>query len=148
MRTAEAVAPSLGVALVATNVRNADEIDRALTTIANESETGLIVLPHPITIANRAAIHALTARYRMPAIHPYRYFATDGGLISYGPDQIDQWRGAAAYIDRILRGAEKPANLPVQAPTKYELVINVKTAMALGLNISTTLLARATEVIE
>ncbi len=148
LRAAESVAPSLGVALVATNVRNADEIDRAITTIANEPETGLIVLPHPITIANRTAIHALTTRYRLPAIFPYRYFATDGGLMSYGPDQLDQWRGAATYIDRILRGEEKPADLPVQAPTKYELVINLKTAKALGLAVPPTLLTRADGVVE
>ena len=144
----KSVAPSLGVALVATNVRNADEIDRVITTIANEPETGLIVLPHPITIAKRTAIHALTTRYRLPAIFPYRYFATDGGLMSYGPDQLDQWRGAATYIDRILRGEEKPADLPVQAPTKYELVINLKTAKALGLAVPPTLLIRADGVVE
>ena len=93
------------------------------------------MFPHPSTIAIRASINALAARQRLPAIYPYRYFATDGGLISYGPDQIDQWRGAASYVDRILRG-EKPADLPVQAPTKYELVINLKTAKTLGLEVA------------
>jgi putative tryptophan/tyrosine transport system substrate-binding protein len=105
------------------------------------------VFPHPLTIANRALIHSLAARHRLPAIYPYKYFATDGGLLSYGPDQVNQWRGAATYVDRILKG-EKPADPPVQAPTKYELVINLKTAKALGLEVPPMLLARADEVIE
>jgi putative ABC transport system substrate-binding protein len=107
----------------------------------------LVVMPHAYTLANRASIIILAARYRLPAIYPYRFFATEGGLLSYGPDQIDQWRGAATYVDRILRG-EKPGDLPVQAPTKYELVINMKTAKALGFNIPPGLPLRADEVIE
>ena len=104
-------------------------------------------MPHPNTVANRASIIILAARYRLPAIYPYRYFATEGGLLSYGPDQIDQFRGAASYVDRILRG-EKPGDLPVQAPTKYELVVNLKTAKALGLSIPPAFPLRADEVIE
>ena len=94
---------------------------------ADTPDGGLIVLPHPVNINNRALLTELTARLRLPAIYPFNYFATGGGLVSYGFDQIAQWRGAATYVDRILRGA-KPADLPVQAPTKYELVINLKTA--------------------
>jgi putative ABC transport system substrate-binding protein len=147
LRAVETAAPLLGISVTAANVQNHDEIERAITAFGSEPDAGLIVFPHPSTIANRASINALAARQRLPAIYPYRYFATDGGLISYGPDQIDQWRGAASYVDRILRG-EKPADLPVQAPTKYELVINLKTAKALGLEVPPTLLARADEVIE
>jgi putative tryptophan/tyrosine transport system substrate-binding protein len=101
----------------------------------------------PTRPANRASIIILAARYRLPAIYPFRYFAIEGGLMSYGIDQIDQWRGAATYVDRILKG-EKPADLPVQAPTKFELVINLKTAKALGLEVPAKLLALADEVIE
>ena len=114
---------------------------------ADQANFGLIVFPHPKTIANRGLINSLATRHRLPAIYPYRYFAADGGLIAYGPDQIDQWRGAARYVDRILKG-EKPADLPVQAPTKYELAINLKAAKELGINVPATLIARADEVIE
>jgi putative ABC transport system substrate-binding protein len=147
LRAAEAVAPSIGVTVSVVNVQDSNEIERALDVFASQPDSGLLVFPHPKTIANRGLINALAVRHRLPAIYPYRYFATEGGLISYGPDQIDQWRGAAHYIDRILRG-EKPANLPVQAPTKFETVINLKTAKALGLTIPPQLLARADEVIE
>jgi putative tryptophan/tyrosine transport system substrate-binding protein len=147
LRAVEAAAPSLGVTVTAAHVQTGSEIERAITAFGSQPDAGLIVFPHPSTIANRASISALAARHRMPAIYPYRYFATDGGLISYGPDQIDQWRGAAAYVDRILRG-EKPSELPVQAPVKYEMVINLKTARALGLDVPATLIARADEVIE
>lgn len=122
------------------------ELEGAIANYADEPNSGLIVLPHPQTIPNRGLINYLSIRYRMPAIYPYRYFAADGGLIAYGPDQIDQWRGAARYVDRILKG-EKPADLPVQAPTRYELAINLKTAQALGLTVRPSLLARADEVI-
>jgi ABC-type uncharacterized transport system substrate-binding protein len=147
LRAAEAVAPSLGITVGIVDLQKRDEIERAIVAFASQPDGGLLVFPHPITISNRVSINALAARHRLPAIYPYRYFATDGGLISYGPDQIDQWRGAAQYIDRILKG-EKPADLPVQAPTKYELVINLKTAKALGLEVPSQLLARADEVIE
>jgi putative tryptophan/tyrosine transport system substrate-binding protein len=106
-----------------------------------------VVVPFPITLSNRGLIIFLVAKHHLPAIYPFRYFANEGGLMSYGSDQIDEWRGAATYVDRILRG-EKPAELPVQAPTKYELVINMKTAKALGLNIPPGLPLRADEVIE
>jgi putative ABC transport system substrate-binding protein len=146
LRAIEAVAPSLGVTVTAVDIHG-DEIERAIATFARQADGGLIVMPHAYTTANRASIIILAARHRLPAIYPYRYFATEGGLMSYGPDQIDGWRGAATYVDRILRG-EKPGDLPVQASTKYELVINMKTAKALGLNIPPGLPLRADEVIE
>jgi putative ABC transport system substrate-binding protein len=147
LRAAEAAAPSRGVSVSIVDVQDSSGIDRAIATFASQPDGGLLVFPHPNTIANRGSINSLAERHRLPAMYPYRYFATDGGLISYGPDQIDQWRGAARYIDRILRG-EKPADLPVQAPTKFELVINLRTAKVLGLTVPATLLARADEVIE
>ena len=147
LRAAEAVAPSLGVTMSIVDVQKSGEIERAVAAFASQPDGGLLVFPHPITISNRLLINALAASHRLPAIYPYRYFATDGGLISYGPDQIEQWRGAAQYIDRILKG-ENPANLPVRAPIKFETVINLKTAKALGLTVPPTLLATADEVIE
>jgi putative ABC transport system substrate-binding protein len=147
LRAAEAVAALLGVTVTAADVHDGGEIEGAVATFASQPYGGLIVVPHPYTIANRASIIILAARYRLPAIYGYRYFAAEGGLMAYGPDQIDQWRGAATYVDRILRG-EKPGDLPVQAPTKYELVINLKTAKALGLSIPPTFPLRADEVIE
>jgi putative ABC transport system substrate-binding protein len=147
LRAAETAAVTLGLNVAVAHFQSAEQIERAIISLAGEPGTGLIILPHPLTIANRSTIHAAALRYRLPAIYPYRYFATDGGLTAYGPDQIDQWRGAAGYVDRILRG-EKPADLPVQAPTKYEFVINLKTAKALGIDIPPMLLARADEVIE
>ena len=147
LRAAEVVAPSLGVTVSIVDLQKNGEIERAIAAFASRPDGGLLVFPHPTTIANRVSINALAVRHRLPAIYPYRYFATDGGLISYGPDQIDQWRGAAQYIDRILKG-EHPANLPVQAPTKFELVINLRTAKALGFTMPDSLLARADEVIE
>ena len=143
----QAVAPSLGVELSPVDARDAPEIERAVTTFARSGNGGLIVTASAPTTRHRELIITLAARHRMPAVYPWRYFVTVGGLISYGPDSIDQYRQAAGYVDRILKG-EKPADLPVQAPTKYELVINLKTAKALGLDVPPTLLARADEVIE
>ncbi len=143
----QAVAPSLGVELSPVDVRDAPEIERAVTSFARSSSGGLIVTPSPLANRHRDLIIMLAARHRLPAVYAWRYYVTDGGLISYGPDSIDQYRRAAGYVDRILKG-EKPADLPVQAPTKYELVINLKTARALGLDVPATLLARADEVIE
>ena len=145
LRAVERVAPALNVSVAVIDIQG--EIGNAIARFAVESNSGLIVFPHPRTIANRALINSLAARYRLPTVYPYRYFAADGGLVAYGPDQIDQWRGAAGYVDRILKG-EKPANLPVQAPTKYELVINRKTADAIGINVPPGVLVRADEVIE
>ena len=143
----EGVAPSLGFTVTAVDVHDGGEIEGAVAKFADQPDGGLIVVPHPRTVANRASIIILAARHRLPAIYPFRYFATEGGLMSYGPDQVDQWRGAAAYVDRILRG-DKPGELPVQGPTKYELVVNLRTAKALGLKIPPAFPLRADEVIE
>ena len=129
------------------DVRDASGIERSVATFARGSNCGLIVTVSPLALRHRELIIALAARHKLPAVYPWRVFVADGGLISYGPDDIDQYRRAAGYVDRILKG-EKPADLPVQAPTKYELVINLKTAKALGLEVPPTLLARADEVIE
>jgi putative tryptophan/tyrosine transport system substrate-binding protein len=147
LRAAEMVAPALAVEVTPVDLHDAAEIEHTLAEFASRPNGGLIVTPYPRAIANRASIIVLAARHRLPAVYPFRYLATEGGLISYGPDQIEQWRGAATYVDRILRG-EKPGDLPVQAPTKFELVINMKTAKALGLNIPPALPLRADEVIE
>jgi putative ABC transport system substrate-binding protein len=143
----QSVAPSLGIELRPVAVRDAGEIERAVTAFAREAKGGLIVVAGAAVAAHRALIINLAAQYRLPAVYPYRYYVASGGLMSYGPDNIDQYRRAAGYVDRILKG-EKPADLPVQAPTKYKLVINLKTAKALGLDIPPTLLARADEVID
>jgi putative ABC transport system substrate-binding protein len=143
----QAVAPSLGVELSPAVVRDAHEIERAVTTFAAGSNDGLVVIGSPLTAIHRDLIVALAAQHRLPAVYPFRYFATRGGLISYGPDSIEPYRRAAGYVDRILRG-EKPTNLPVQAPAKYDLVINLKTAKYLDLRVPPSLLARADEVIE
>jgi putative ABC transport system substrate-binding protein len=143
----QTVAPSFGVELHPIDVRDADEMDRAITAFASESNGGLIVTQNATAILHRKLIIALAARHRLPAIYAYSSFVTDGGLISYGPDSMDGYRRAAGYVDRILKGA-KPADLPVQAPVKYELAINLKTARALGLEVPPSVLARATEVIE
>jgi putative ABC transport system substrate-binding protein len=141
------VAPSMGVVLSPVDVRDAGEIERAITTLGHSSNGGLIVTASPLATIHRNLIVTLAARYKLTAVYSARYFAAAGGLISYGGDFLDQSRRAASYVDRILKG-EKPADLPVQAPTKYELVINLKTAKALGLTVPPTLLARADEVIE
>jgi len=140
-----AVAPSLGIELSPIGVRDANEI--AVTAFAREPNSGLIVLASPLSIVQRKLIIALAARHRLPAVYGLRFFVVDGGLISYGPDSVEPYRRAAGYVDRILKG-EKPGDLPVQAPTKYDLVINLQTAKALGLTVPPTLLARADEVIE
>jgi ABC-type uncharacterized transport system substrate-binding protein len=147
LRAIEASAPSLNVRLSSAAVRDAGEIEAAIDAMAGESNAGLIVTPGPPNDGLRKTIFASAARHRLPGVYPYRYYTADGGLMSYGADRGDIWRRAASYVDRILRG-EKPADLPVQAPTKYELVINLKTAKALGLEVPPTLLARADEVIE
>ena len=128
-------------------MRDAADIERAVGGFARGSNDGLIVTTGGLTTLHRVLIATLAAHHKLPAVYPARYFTTVGGLISYGSDRIDQYRQAAGYVDRILKG-EKPADLPVQAPTKYELVINLKTAKALGLDIAPILLNRADEVIE
>jgi len=143
----QSVAPSFKVELRPIDVRDVGEIERALAAFARASNGGLIVTGSSLAVVHRDLIVTLAARHKLPAVYFQRVYVTDGGLISYGPDFIDQYRRAAGYIDRILKG-EKPADLPVQAPTKYELVINLNTARALGLEVPPTLLARAHEVIE
>jgi putative ABC transport system substrate-binding protein len=143
----QSVAPSVGVEVSAINVRDAGEIERAVTAFARSSNGGLIVTASALAVLHRQLIIALAARHKLPAVYYRRYFVTSGGLISYGYDVVEQFRGAAGYVDRILKGAT-PADLPVQAPTKYELVINLKTAKAMDLDIPATVLARADEVIE
>jgi putative ABC transport system substrate-binding protein len=143
----QAVAPSLGMEFSAIGVRDPAVIERAVAAFAQSPNGGLIVTASVLATAHRDSIIAVAARHRLPALYPFRYYVTGGGLMSYGPDQVDQFRRAAAYVSRILKG-EKPADLPVQAPTKLELVINLKTAKALDLTVPPTLLARADEVIE
>jgi putative tryptophan/tyrosine transport system substrate-binding protein len=143
----QSVAPSFTLELTPVGVSDPGEIERAIAGFANLPNGALIVTASAPTAVHRDLIIALATRHRLPAVYAYKYFITSGGLISYGPDTIDPYRRAASYIDRILKG-EKPADLPVQAPTKYELVINLKTAKALGLEIPDGLLARADEVIE
>jgi putative ABC transport system substrate-binding protein len=143
----EAAAATLGVQLSAVPVRSAEEIEHALDEAARAPGGGLILLPGPIVNSELDLIIALAARHQLPAVYPYRFFVTRGGLASYGVDLLDHYRGAASYVDRVLRGA-KPADLPVQLPTKFQLVINLKTATALGITIPEPFLQRADEVIE
>jgi putative ABC transport system substrate-binding protein len=143
----QSVAPSLGVELTPVGLRDAAEIESAIAAFARAPSGGLIVTASVLAVSHRELIIMLADRYKLPAVYSLRRFVTDGGLISYAPDSRGQFRRAAGYVDRILKG-EKPADLPVQAPTKYELVINLKTAKALGLEVPDTLLARADEVIE
>ena len=143
----QAVAPSLGMEVRAVKVRDAPEIERGVAAFARSANGGLIVTASALAIVHRDLIVALAARHKLPAVYNNRIFATDGGLISYGPDFIDQYRRAATYVDRILKG-ELPADLPVQAPTKYELVVNQRTAKVLGLTVPPSVLSRADEVIE
>jgi len=147
LRAVELVAPPLGVQVTAIHVRDGDEAERGITKFSETADGGLIVLPHPGNISTRDLLIGLAARLHLPAVYSFRYFATGGGLVSYGFDQVELWRGAAGYIDRILRGA-KPADLPVQTPVKFDLVVNLKAAKALGLNIPETFLLRADDVVE
>jgi putative tryptophan/tyrosine transport system substrate-binding protein len=143
----QSVAPAVGVDVIPISVRDAGEIERAVAAFARTSNGGLVVTSSALTVRHRDLIIALAARHKLPAVYYRRYYAASGGLISYGYDLSDQYRRAAGYVDRILKG-DKPADLPVQAPTKYELVINLKTAKGLGLSVPDMLLARADEVIE
>jgi putative tryptophan/tyrosine transport system substrate-binding protein len=143
----QSAAPSLGMEATPVNVRDVDEIERDIAAFARSPNGGVVVPASPEASRHRDLIITLAARHRLPAVYASRYFVIDGGLISYGPDTIDQYRAAAGYVDRVLKG-EKPADLPVQAPTTYELVINVKTAKTLGLEVPPQLIARADEVVE
>jgi putative tryptophan/tyrosine transport system substrate-binding protein len=143
----QSVAPSFSVEATPIDARNGDEIERAITVFAGTANGGLIVVANPVALVHRKLIINLAAQHRLPAVYFQKFFARDGGLISYGPDPVAVFRQAAGYVDRILKG-EKPSDLPVQAPTKYELVVNLKTAKALGLTIPPAVLARANEVID
>jgi putative ABC transport system substrate-binding protein len=147
LRTIEAAAPSFKVQLIPVSVRDAEEIEAGITSFAREPNSALLVLPSPVATLHRSSIIAMAAQHRLPAVYPYRFFVANGGLISYGVDLPDQYRQAASYVDRVLKGA-KPADLPVQLPTKFQLVINLKTAKTAGLDMPATLIARADEVIE
>jgi putative ABC transport system substrate-binding protein len=147
LREAEAAGPTLGVTIFAAGVNDAPEIEQAVNAFAREPNGGLIQMPHPVTLGPRAMIADLAIRHRLPTVGAFRSMAASGSLIAYGSDAADLFRRSADYVDRILRGA-KPADLPVQAPTKFELVVNLITARALGLTVPPTLLARADEVIE
>jgi putative ABC transport system substrate-binding protein len=146
-RSVETAAPLLSVKPLAAPAHNAHQLEDVMEQIAREPGSALLVLPDLFTATNRQSIIALAARYRLPAIYPFRYFAASGGLMSYGTEVLDTYRQAASYVDRILKG-ERPGDLPVQEPSKFELVINLKTAQALDLDVPPTLLARADEVIE
>jgi putative tryptophan/tyrosine transport system substrate-binding protein len=143
----QSTAQSFGLQVSPVGTQNADEVERAVAAFADSPNGGLIVTPSASATIQRNLIVTLAARFKLPAVYAFRYIVADGGLVSYGPDLVDQFRLAAGYVDRILKGA-KPADLPVQAPTKYELVLNLKTAKTLGLIVPQTLLARADEVIE
>ena len=143
----EMAAPSVGVEFKKVPVRDATELERAVDDLAREAGNSLLIMPDVFVFNNRELIVSLAARHRLPAIYPFRYFAEIGGLVAYGIDNIEMYRRAAGYVDRILRGASA-SSLPIEAPTKFELVINLKTAKALGIEVPATLLARADEVIE
>jgi putative tryptophan/tyrosine transport system substrate-binding protein len=147
LRALETAAPSVMMQVTPAPARDVVDLERIIDEFAREPNSGLVVLPNPVTDASRKLIIAMVSRRGVPAAYGYRHFVADGGLISYGVDLAEQYRLAAGYVDRILRG-EKPGDLPVQAPTKYETVINLKTARALGLTVPDTLLARADDVIE
>jgi ABC-type uncharacterized transport system substrate-binding protein len=143
----QSVAPLLGVEVSTVSIRDAGEIERAVAGFARSSRSGLILTESAFATVHRDLIITLSARHKLPTVYPWRIYVASGGLISYGPDFNNQHRQAAGYVDRMLKG-EKPSDLPVQTPTKYELVINLKTAKALGLEVPQSLLARADEVIE
>ncbi len=147
LREIKSGAHSFGMHVSTTSALDAAELERAVEAFAREPDGGLLVLPDSATSSLRSLIVALAARHRLPAIYPFRFFAESGGLVSYGDDPVDQFQRAASYVDRILKG-EKPGDLPVQAPTKFELVINLRAAKTLGLTVPPTLLATADEVIE
>jgi putative ABC transport system substrate-binding protein len=147
LRAAEAAAPSFGVRVIALGAHSAAEIEDSVTKFAAEANGGLIIAPHAVTLVNRNVIIGLAARYRLPAVYGFRIFATSGGLLSYGTNPRDQFRRGASYVDRILKG-EKPGDLPVQNPIEYQLVINLKTAKALGLDVPPLLQQRADELLE
>ena len=147
MQSIATAAPSSGVNIIASPIHDPADIDRVITAVSGEPKGGLIVSPDAFTIANRGLIISLAARYRLPAVYAYKFWAVDGGLLSYGHDIYEPWRVAPSYVDRILKGAT-PADLPIQQPTKFELIINLKTAKALGLTIPPQLLDRADELID
>jgi putative ABC transport system substrate-binding protein len=147
LRSLEAAAPSFAISPIAAPVRNVEDFEDVLSKLARDPHAGLIIPPDIFTARHRDLIISLVARHRLPAAYPFRFWATANGLLSYGIDTTDLFRRSASYVDRILKGAQ-PADLPVQQPTKFELVINLKTAKALGLEVPPTLLARADEVIE
>jgi putative ABC transport system substrate-binding protein len=147
IKVAQAASASLGVTVMALGVRDAADINRVLSDFAREPNGGLIVTPSPLTATRRDVIIATAARLKLPSIYTFRFYAASGGLVSYGIDQLETVREAASYVDRILRGAN-PGDLPVQLPTKYQLVVNFKTAKALGLALPESFLQRADEVIE
>ena len=147
LRTVEAAAPTFGMQLTPAGVTNAADIDRDITAFSRKPNGAIVVIPAPVTVLHRDKIIAMAAQHRLPAVYPYRFYALSGGLVSYGVDLLESYRRAASYVDRILKGA-KPADLPVELPTKFELVINLKTAKALGITVPPTLLATASELIE
>ena len=147
LRVIETTAASLKIAVSAAEVSDRAGIEQTISALAGQVDRGLLVLPGPVNNTLRDSIIQLAARYHLPAIYPFKYYAKDGGLLYYGIDQVDQWPKAAGYVDRILRG-ERPSELPLQAPTKFQLIINLKTAKTLGLDVPPMLLARADEVIE
>ena len=147
LQTAQALGPSIRLKVTAAGVHDGAEIERAVAALSREPDAALIVLPDPTTIVHREQITALAALHRIPAVYPFRYYVTGGGLMSYGQNPIDMYRGAGSYVDRILKG-EKPGELPIQLPTRFELIVNLKAAKALGLTIPQSYLLRADEMIE
>jgi putative tryptophan/tyrosine transport system substrate-binding protein len=147
LRAVEAAAPKVGIQLRPAGVTNAADIKRDIIAFSRKPNGAIVVIPAPVTVVHRDTIITMAAQHRLPALYPYRFYALSGGLVSYGNDLAESYRRAASYVDRILKGA-KPADLPVELPTKFELVINLKTAKALGIRMPPTLLATADEVLE